>query len=70
MVVRPSSILLKAQILGGDTFTLECGGFLARAVQHETDHLDGTLFVDRLDAEEFSKIKNKLDRLLKQHKKR
>jgi len=70
MVTRPSSILLKARILGGDTFTLECGGFLARAVQHEVDHLDGVLFVDRLDTEEFSNIKNKLDRLLKQHKKR
>jgi peptide deformylase len=37
--------------LHGEPVTLTGSGMLARAVQHETDHLDGILFVDRLDAE-------------------
>jgi peptide deformylase len=35
----------------GDPVRIEGSDLLARAVQHETDHLDGVLFVDRLDAE-------------------
>jgi peptide deformylase len=35
----------------GDPVRIEGSELLARAVQHETDHLDGVLFVDRLDAE-------------------
>jgi peptide deformylase len=34
----------------GDPVTLEGTGQMARCVQHETDHLDGVLFIDRLDA--------------------
>jgi peptide deformylase len=34
----------------GDPITVEGAAMLARCVQHETDHLDGVLFVDRLDA--------------------
>jgi peptide deformylase len=35
----------------GDPITIEGTAKLARCIQHETDHLDGVLFVDRLDAE-------------------
>ena len=35
----------------GDPVRVEGSELLARAIQHETDHLDGVLFVDRLDAE-------------------
>ncbi|MFP5068378.1 peptide deformylase [Pseudonocardia nantongensis] len=35
----------------GEPVTVEGSDLLARAIQHETDHLDGVLFVDRLDAE-------------------
>lgn len=38
--------------LHGEPVTLEGSGLLARCVQHETDHLDGVLFIDRLDAEQ------------------
>ena len=48
-VGRPASIVLKAQTLDGQSFQVDCGGLLARCLQHETDHLDGVLFVDRLD---------------------
>ena len=33
----------------GDPVTIEGSELLARAIQHETDHLDGILFIDRLD---------------------
>ena len=35
----------------GEPVTIEGSELLARAIQHETDHLDGVLFVDRLDPE-------------------
>ena len=35
----------------GEPVTIEGSDYLARALQHETDHLDGVLFIDRLDAE-------------------
>jgi peptide deformylase len=36
----------------GEPITVEGSGFLARALQHETDHLDGTLYIDRLTGDE------------------
>jgi peptide deformylase len=35
----------------GDPVTVQGSELLARAIQHETDHLDGVLFIDRLDRE-------------------
>ena len=35
----------------GEPVTIEGSELLARAIQHETDHLDGVLFIDKLDAE-------------------
>ena len=39
----------------GEPTTIEGSGLLSRCVQHETDHLDGVLFIDRLDTEERKK---------------
>ena len=47
-VVRPSRAVLKGLNRQGEAQQLEGSGLLARAFQHEMDHLDGTLFVDRL----------------------
>jgi peptide deformylase len=47
-VVRPSRVVLKGLDRQGETQQIEGSGLLARAFQHEMDHLDGTLFVDRL----------------------
>src|SRR3977135_1549677 len=47
-VVRPSRAVLKGLNRQGEAQQLEGSGLLARAFQHERDHLDGTLFVDRL----------------------
>ncbi|MEJ2692248.1 MAG: peptide deformylase [Candidatus Thiodiazotropha sp.] len=47
-VIRAERIKLKAHDPSGEPITFEMEGFEARAVQHEVDHLDGILFVDRL----------------------
>ena len=64
-VTRPVSVVLKAEILGGEKFELECGGLLARAIQHENDHLDGVVFVQRLSDDAFYEIKPKMDKIVK-----
>src|SRR5437588_10709953 len=47
-VVRPSRVIIKGRDRAGQVQQREGVGLLARAFQHEMDHLDGTLFVDRL----------------------
>ncbi len=47
---RSMAVVASGQDLHGEPLVIEGSGLLARAVQHETDHLDGILFVDRLDA--------------------
>jgi peptide deformylase len=47
-VARPSHAILKGLDREGDEHTVEASGLLARCFQHEMDHLDGTLFIDRL----------------------
>jgi peptide deformylase len=47
-VIRAESVRLSAQDEQGDSREFEMDGFEARAVQHEIDHLDGLLFLDRL----------------------
>ncbi len=46
---RALSVVAKGQNMHGEPVVLEGTELLARAVQHETDHLDGILFVDRLE---------------------
>lgn len=47
-VVRPSRVVVKGLDRTGQEYQREGTGLLARAFQHEMDHLEGTLFVDRL----------------------
>lgn len=64
-VERPCFIQFKAQTIDGELIECECGGLLARCLQHEIDHLNGILFVDRLTEEAFSIIESKLKKLKK-----
>jgi peptide deformylase len=48
---RALSVVAHGFSMYGEPVTLHGSDLLARAIQHETDHLDGVLFVDRLDAE-------------------
>ena len=47
-VTRPVRVTVEALSLDGDPVRIEAEGLLARALQHEVDHLDGVLFIDRL----------------------
>ena len=59
-VVRKESIHVQAYDLQGNEIEGDVDGFLARILQHETDHLDGTLFIDRLPAAQLADIKDSL----------
>ncbi|HAD22443.1 MAG: peptide deformylase [Opitutae bacterium] len=56
-VARPERILVRYQDLDGVDHELECDGLLARCIQHEADHLDGILFVERMEREVYAEIK-------------
>jgi peptide deformylase len=56
-IERPPEIDVTAQNEKGETIKFHCGGLLARAIQHEYDHLQGILFIDRMSSE--SKLENK-----------
>ena len=47
-MIRKSRVLLKAVNLDGNSIAEELEGFPAIVVQHEADHLDGVLFIDRI----------------------
>ena len=50
-IQRPAKVTVQALNEKGKPFTLEADGLLARIIQHENDHLDGKLFIDRGDPE-------------------
>lgn len=56
-VLRPPVITLTATDLEGRTFTCTAAGLLARCWQHELDHLDGVLIIDRMT--QMSRLKNR-----------
>ena len=66
-VRRPASIHVTALNLAGETVEGEFGGLLARAIQHETDHLDGILFIDRLVDLTKKQLQDDLDRFQKKY---
>jgi peptide deformylase len=49
-ITRPYSVRVKAQDIAGNALEFEADGLLARAIQHEYDHLHGILFIDRMEA--------------------
>lgn len=61
-VIRPDAITLKYQDQHGTPHELTCDGLLARCLQHEYDHVQGTLFIDRME----KKVRTSLDPLIKE----
>ena len=53
-LVRAERALLRAVDETGAPLSLECDGWFARILQHEFDHLNGIMYVDRLDPDQFS----------------
>ncbi|NUR55946.1 MAG: peptide deformylase [Acidobacteria bacterium] len=64
-VVRPARAVLAGLDRHGEQQTVEASGLLARAFQHEMDHLDGILFVDRLRGIKRELIVRKIQKLRK-----
>jgi len=62
-VRRPSIVKATLPQLDGSIMELESDGLLARALQHEVDHLNGILFVDRISPASKLSVKRKLKRL-------
>jgi len=69
-VVRPIAVRVRARLLDGQTIELECAGLLARCIQHEIDHLNGVLFVDRLGDADRKALAQRLKSMEKQTLKR
>ncbi len=61
-VIRPDAIQVTYQDLQGTPHTLLCDGLLSRCIQHEADHLNGTLFIDRME----KKIRTALEKDIKE----
>ena len=59
-VRRPEKISLQAYTLAGQEVCYDLDGLLGRAVQHESDHLDGKLFIDRLSPGHMAAIREDL----------
>jgi peptide deformylase len=60
-VKRPERVTLNAYNLSGEEVNLELDGLFARAVQHEIDHLDGVLFIDRLSPTSVIEVRDALE---------
>jgi peptide deformylase len=62
-VKRHGRVVFEAQDETGATFRIEGTGLLSRALQHELDHLDGVLFIDRLSLIRRRLLDSKLERI-------
>ena len=65
-IERAHSVMVRAQSLEGETIQIEAGGFLARAIQHEHDHLNGILFIDRMRSAAKAALSSRLRRMQKE----
>lgn len=64
-VARPEVIVVRYQDIEGNSHTLQCDGLLGRCIQHEVDHLNGILFIDRMEKEIYAEIKQEVQALKK-----
>ena len=60
-VTRNQTVKIQGYDLSGNEVVAELEGLMARIVQHETDHLDGTLFIDRLSPTQLAAVRDKLE---------
>jgi peptide deformylase len=62
-ITRPESVDVKALNEKGKPIEFRCGGLLSRAIQHEVDHLNGILFIDRMSRKTKEELRPELDDL-------
>ena len=67
-IERAQSVKVRAQTLEGEIVEIEADGLLARAIQHEHDHLHGILFIDRMSSAAKAALASRLKRLQKDTK--
>ena len=67
-VSRPATAQVAALDARGHAVSFHCGGLLARVAQHETDHLHGILYIDRMSRETKAELKPQLEALQKSTK--
>ena len=60
-VERAKKVVAEATNIDGARYEIEAEGLLARAIQHELDHLDGVLFIDRISKARKLQIKHELE---------
>ncbi|HEY2102087.1 MAG TPA: peptide deformylase [Chthoniobacterales bacterium] len=65
-IERSSWTKVKGQTLSGEPVEIEATGLLARALQHEVDHLNGILFIDRMSSAAKTSLSSRLKRLQKE----
>lgn len=62
-ITRPGSVEVEAINHEGQPLKFRCSGLLARAIQHEVDHLNGILFIDRMDWKTRENLQSELEQL-------
>jgi peptide deformylase len=62
-ISRPALVEVRATNEHGTAIQFRCGGLLARAIQHELDHVNGILFIDRMSRSEKEDLRPQLDEL-------
>jgi peptide deformylase len=65
-IERAITVEMEAETLEGETLRIEASGLLARALQHEVDHLNGILFIDRMSSAIKASHSSRLKRLQKE----
>ena len=68
-ITRATGVRCKAKLLDGKEIEFDASGLLARALQHEVDHLHGILFIDRMNAAAKATLAGRLKRLQKEMRK-
>ena len=66
-ITRPEEITATVQTLDGESLVIETDGLFSRAIQHETDHLNGVLFIDRMSSAAKASLRGRLKRLQQQN---
>ena len=67
-IERAESVVVSAETLEGERIEIEATGLLARALQHELDHLNGILFIDRMSSVAKAALASRLKRMQKETK--
>ena len=67
-IERAKSVTISAQTLEDGQIEIEASGLLGRAIQHEVDHLNGILFIDRMNSATKAALSSRLKRMQKETK--